>query len=117
MAAQYGSAVFAFGSGPQTTTLEKDIYTNDTNASPYNWDNGGGASSTSDTSFIMPANGFLVEMNLAAAPATTKAMLMIDNAPSGNIFRLSRHLVTVAIPAKMRIPIRAGAKIQLIAMT
>lgn len=111
MAAQYGACVFVLQNG---TTLEKDVYFDDSANAPVRWDAGAGAGASSDTGFQVPANCTLVDVCLAAATAQTKTQINVDNSPTGNMLRNSIHLASITTRPVMRVPFRAGQKVTLI---
>lgn len=111
MAASYGSALFKGRSG---RTYYKDIYADDTANNPIRWDNGGGASATSETSWISPEDCVLLDFCLTAATGQTKTSLQGNGMQTGDIFRNALHLSTVTFRPTLMVPFRAGTKVSMV---
>lgn len=114
MAASYGVVVLVFGSRGTSVTLEKDIYLDDTAGNMVRWDNGAGASATSDTNFNVPADCKIVDICIASATGQTKTQVNVNNQPTGNMLRNSLHLSTITSRPPMRIPLFKDQKLSLI---
>jgi len=112
MATAYGTMIYVGVSG---RTYVKDLYFGDTAGKPINFDNGSGASASSENNFLTPEAGAITDVIMASATAQTKLQVTANGAPSGDILRDSVHLASVAFRPRLNIPFaKAGVKIQLI---
>ncbi len=108
MAASYGSAIFV---GQSRRRYYKDCYLDDSAGAAVRWDNGAGASATSDTFWIPPEGVVLVDLIIASATAQTKTQICRDNVPTGDICRNSLHLAAVTNRPALAVPFGKSQKI------
>ena len=91
---QYGQMIFIGQSGKSYCV---DLYVSDVNAALINFDGGGGAGSTSPTTWVCPENVTLVDFSMTTGTADTeKIRLVVNNKPLASVLRYVQHVSTNA---------------------
>lgn len=107
---QYGTMVFVgrkFG-----MHYNKDIYVSDVATGNINFDDGNGASSTSETFWTPPEVVLLVDFVMTTGTADTTAIRPSrDGIPTGDTLRYLAHLTTLNNRPRLNIPFGAGQKV------
>jgi hypothetical protein len=89
-----------------------DIYVSDVNGAQVNFDNGGGASSTSETFVSFDEPVILEDYSQVTGTADTeKIRLTANGKPLGTTLRYGVHLTSLNNRPRLNIPFRAGTRI------
>lgn len=108
---QYGSMMFK---GVQTgRTYVVDVYISDVLASPINWDNGSGATSTSLVYWKAPENVILYDFSVKTGLADTATFYMTSDGSqvASSRIRHANFVNTIATRPALNIGFRAGSNI------
>lgn len=107
---QYGVASFI---GLRSRkTYSKDMYLSDVAAASLRFDEGSGASSTSETFWTAPEPVVLRDVAIHTGTAdTTMFQLTVNGNPTGDVVRYAAHLDSLNQRPALNIPIGAGARI------
>lgn len=107
---QYGSMVFR-GLRSRRTYV-KDIYISDVANANINFDDGNGASSTSESFWTPPEPVALVDFAMHTGTADTTAIRTTRNGiPTGDTLRYAPHLDSIATRPRLTIGFNTGTKI------
>lgn len=112
-APQYGTFTFV---GMTTKRIYNvDAYYSDVADALVNFDGGGGAGTTSPTSFTAPEPLVLVDVSIVTGMTdTTKIQVLRNNQPTGDFLRFTQHLTTSAQRSPVRLGFRQGVEIRAI---
>jgi len=98
--------------GRSGRNYSKDIYLSDVVAGLANWDSGGGAAATSETSWTPPEPVMLVDYAMVTGMTdTTKIQITRNSVPTGDVLRYTVHLTSLATRPMLRIPFMTGDRI------
>jgi len=107
---QYGTMLFRGKSSGQLYST--DLYVSDVNGAAVRFDNGAGASSTSETFITFPEPVVLVDYAQVTGTADTEKIRITGNqAPTPHILRYGVHLTSLNNRPVLNIPFRAGTRI------
>lgn len=109
----YGTFVFV---GTRSQRIYNvDTYIADVGDALAHFDGGGGASSTSPTSFTAPEDILLVDVAFKTGPTViTKLQILRGNQATGDFLRLSAHLDTSPARSPVRLGFARGTEVRAI---
>ena len=112
-APQYGTFVFQ---GQQSSRIYNvDAYFSDVADALANFDGGGGAGTTSPTSFTAPEDLLLLDVSIVTGMTdTTKMQVLRGNQPTGDFLRFTQHLTTSPARSPVRLGFARGTEIRAI---
>jgi len=92
-----------------------DAYFSDVADALVNFDGGGGAGTTSPTSFTCPEDVLLVDQSIVTGMTdTTKIQVLRNNQPTGDFLRFTQHLTTSAQRSPVRLGFARGTELRAI---
>ena len=107
----YGTMTFATAGGNITV----DLYVADVANAPVHFDSGNGASATSETFWVAPASGQIVDLSFVTGPTVIfKFGILASGARTRSTPRLANHLNTLAFRPQLSIPVQAGEQIAMV---
>ena len=107
----YGTMTFQTGGGNITV----DLYVADVANAPVHFDSGNGADATSETFWVAPANGAIVDLSFKTGPTVIfKFGVLASGARTRSTPRLANHLNTLPARPALNIPISAGEQIAMV---
>lgn len=106
---QYGVMTFLGANG---VTYSKDVYISDVAAAAVRFDEGSGASATSETSWTAPVAMVLKDVAIHTGTAdTTMFQLTRDAIPTGDVVRYAAHLDSLNNRPLLNVPFKAGSRV------
>lgn len=116
VAAPQSATLFARGSSGMTYQI--DLYISDVNAAPVRFDEGAGASATSQTFWTPPEDVTVEDISIVTGLTdTTKMRLTINGEPKSQVTRYALHLTTLNNRPKLGIQITSGRRVGFIQLT
>lgn len=109
---QYGTFTFIGRSG---RIYNVDSYFSDVADALVTFDGGGGAGTTSPSSWTCPEAVVLVDQSIVTGTQdTTKIQVLRNNQPTGDFLRYTQHLTTSAQRSPLRIGFLPGTEVRAI---
>lgn len=106
-------AAFTFRTARGNKTV--DSYISDVAAGLVNFDDGVGASATSNTFYIAPENCVLIDVAITTGPTVIGRLMVTRNSvPTGNILGLIPHVDTSPLRPALAIGFAMGSKLAVI---
>ena len=107
----YGTMTYQTQGGNITV----DLYVADVANAPVHFDSGNGASATSETFWVAPAGGAIIDLSFATGPTVIfKFGILASGARTRSTPRLANHLNTLAFRPQLNVPISAGEQIAMV---
>lgn len=108
----YGTMTYRCAGGSNITV---DLYVADVANAPVHFDSGNGASATSETFWLAPAGGAIVDLSFKTGPTVIfKFGILASGARTRSTPRLANHLNTLAFRPQLNIPIGAGEQVAMV---
>lgn len=108
----YGTMTYRCQGGSNITV---DLYVSDVANAPVNFDSGNGASATSETFWMAPSGGAIIDLSFKTGPTVIFSFgILAGGARTRSTPRLANHLNTLAFRPQLNIPVSAGEQISMV---